>query len=168
MTLPNISFEPFHTQLSSLGSPSDAFFGLGNTSLLSQSFPVPIFATAVPQSNPLPPFDGLGLQSTPGSTTQQSDSTTQSDRTNALPTRASSSPDTSQIQRNYERLKLRTSQTDTENGELRATISSVREEVRKAGALLEDVLGMDNVEGEIYDRLSRVAEMLISATGRLR
>jgi hypothetical protein len=122
----------------------------------------------MPQPNPLPPFDGLGLQSTSGSITQRSDSTTQSDRINALPTPASSSPDTSQIQRNYERLKLRASQTDTENGELRATISSVREEVRNAGTLLEDVLGMDNVEGEIYDRLSRVAEMLISVTGRLR
>lgn len=191
LTLSNVSFENTPAQLpiqaSSIGdepsqsswvSNTGALSGLDGPSLVSQSFSVPIYGTVTSQAPSISSWEGSGLESTTLSALQQSyesDSTGPSDRinmsstTSSLANQASSSKtDTSQIRRNYERLKMRATQTDAENLELRETMKTSREEVKVAGSILEEALAIENLEGEMYERLSRAAEILIGVTGRLR
>ncbi|RSL61382.1 hypothetical protein CEP53_005121 [Fusarium sp. AF-6] len=188
LNLSNISFADSPAQpsgqvngdaatLAVMNSPSDPFSGLGNTSLTSQSFTVPIYGADTHQLSSVPSFEGSDQDIMSLLSTQQSagsDSTTSSDRINRS-TSASSlnetpnpASDTSQMQRNYERQKTRAAQAETENGELRATISASREQVRDAAVLLDGVLGRGNLDSEVYEQVSRAAEILISVTGRLR
>ncbi|RSL56394.1 hypothetical protein CEP54_008878 [Fusarium duplospermum] len=191
LTLSNVSFENTPTQVpiqpstigdeptqSSWVSPPDALAGMDGTSLVSQSFSVPIYSTGISQAPSISSWEGSGLESATLSALQQSyesDSTGPSDRINMSSTTSSlanqtpsTKADTSQIRRNYERLKMRATQTDAENVELRETMKTCREEVKTAGSMLEEVLAVENLEGEVYERLSRAAEILIGVTGRLR
>ncbi|RSL79524.1 hypothetical protein CEP51_007291 [Fusarium floridanum] len=189
MNLSNISFQHEPTPSLSqadgneattafLDTPSNTL-GFDSTNLTSQSLTVPIFGAAIPQLPSIPSFQSSIPEAAALCVAQQSsesDSTAPSDTINVSSTPASSlnlaqpssTTNTSQMRRNYDRLKLRASQTDAENGELRETISTAREELRTAGELLEEVLGMDNLEVGVYEQLSRAAEILIRVTGRLK
>lgn len=72
------------------------------------------------------------------------------------------------MQRNYDRQKTRASQAEAENGELRATISASRQQVGDAAGLLEGILAMENLNGEVFEQVSRAADILMGVTGRLR
>ncbi|KAI8722757.1 hypothetical protein NCS52_00420500 [Fusarium sp. LHS14.1] len=151
----------------------DSYTGLGGTSMTSQSFTAPIYGPATWQ-----PFEGLdqgAMTVQGGRRSVESDSTAASDRINASSTPASSlnvtpSPalDTSQMQQNYERQKTRAEQVEAENEELRATMSASREQVRNAAGLLDGVLGVGNLDAEVYRQVSRAADLLLSVTRRLR
>lgn len=164
--------------LTPLGLQPDSFAGLESTSMTSQSFTTPIYGPATRQSSSNPSFEDLDQATMALQSSQQSvesDSTAASDRVNMSSTPASSlnvtpSPalDTSQMQRNYERQKIRAEQVEAENGELQATISASREQVRDAAGLLDGVLGMGNLDSEVYEPVSRAAEILLSVTRRLR
>lgn len=126
----------------------------------------------------MPSFEAPDLEVMAPSSGQQSvgpDSTTSSDGINMLSTPASSLNPTperasrvSQMQRNYDRQKTRASQAEAENGELRATISASRQQVGDAAGLLEGILAMENLNGEVFEQVSRAADILMGVTGRLR
>ncbi|RSM00602.1 hypothetical protein CEP52_009010 [Fusarium oligoseptatum] len=189
ITFPNVSFEHPPTQALGQanesetlpfvpGASSDLFWTPNSTSLASQSFSLPIYEAAIPQPPSIPTEDGSIADAASLPVVRESsgsNSTAPNDAINISPTPGSSltmahslTTDTSQLRRNYERLRMRASQADAESTELRDTVSATREEVRTAGAILEEILEIENLEGGVHERLSQVAEILISASARLR
>ncbi|KAM5375750.1 hypothetical protein ACJZ2D_005806 [Fusarium nematophilum] len=185
ITLPNISFAPTASEAhqAAWAIPSSDFSGPENTSLTSQSFFVPVYGASAQQAAPaagqdfgsespaliLPseqqPFEPVSTTPSSGNTSSMTGSYTPPSTLNATPRPTG---DVSQMRRNYDRLKMRAIQTDSQNAELRETISTTREELGTIRGLLDDVLDTCSLEDEAYQRLSNAAEMLVGLTGRLR
>lgn len=172
LTFPNMTL-PSTTDLE-----PDFFNMSGSLNLLDQSIDVPVFV--VPSARPeinlptsdyvdpndifaVPPGTSPPSIASPFTAVQTPFSTLNST------TNASTSPsESSQLQRNYDLLCLRNTRTVAENAELREVSRQSRAEIEEAEEMLQDVLGMVDIQGEAYTKLLDVTNMLLTAGGRLR
>ncbi|KAF4984207.1 hypothetical protein FZEAL_547 [Fusarium zealandicum] len=86
-----------------------------------------------------------------------------------IPTQASQDPaDQSQLRRNYERLRDRHSQIETDISELQDSNRVARSDVVRADALIDELLALQSLPAHVYDKLSEVSDTLLSVKRRLR
>ncbi|UPK91204.1 hypothetical protein LCI18_002139 [Fusarium solani-melongenae] len=146
LTLSNVSFENVPTQPPTQAST----VGDGPTQSLRVSPPDTVFG-----------LDGTGLVSQSLSVPIYGTAVSQAPSISSREGSGLESTALSTLQQSYE------SDSTTPSDRINIMKTS-REEVRAAGTLLEEVLAIENLEGEMYERLSRAAEILIGVTGRLR
>ncbi|KAI1875803.1 uncharacterized protein JN550_002089 [Neoarthrinium moseri] len=76
--------------------------------------------------------------------------------------------DRSNIQRNYDRLKTRSVQTEKLNADFREANRANRTDIDRVDTILEDVLTIEELPDLIFERISQVSDILSVIKGRLR
>ncbi|KAI1848166.1 hypothetical protein JX266_005879 [Neoarthrinium moseri] len=192
--IPAISFSQLPGQLTQRGQLSEEGYATDSTELryqwpMDQSSPLPLNpGVAIPspapsvQSFPMPLLELMGEPTLDLDTslfrTPPSNGVTRSSFNRAT-TPASVPPaymsinspspfDRSNIQRNYDRLKTRSLQTEKLNAEFREANRANRTDIDRVDTLLEDVLTFEELPDLIFERISQVSDILSAIKGRLR
>ncbi|KAH7149078.1 hypothetical protein B0J13DRAFT_550625 [Dactylonectria estremocensis] len=185
ITFSNASFQPLATgqpglqditsngyesldQISS-DSPSvvdPMLFSIPSTPSYSLSVPLleaPIGSQQQPNSQPR-------LIYTPSqSAVASTDSLSNMPRTNrAIGRTQQQASDQTQLRRNYQRLKVRNTRAEAENGELRENNRCARADIGRMDSVLDDLLAAEDLPSHLFDKLSEVSEILLSIKSRIR
>ncbi|KAH7148317.1 hypothetical protein EDB81DRAFT_758747 [Dactylonectria macrodidyma] len=134
----------------------------------SYSLSVPLLEAPIDyqqHSNTQPPLVYTPPQSAVASTNSVSDMP----RTNrALDRVQQQVSDQTQLRRNYERLKVRNTRTEAENGELRENNRCARADIGRMDSVLDDLLAAEDLPSHLFDKLTEVSEILLSIKSRIR
>ncbi|KAF4985004.1 hypothetical protein FDECE_16904 [Fusarium decemcellulare] len=188
LTFPNASFQP--DQPNMLGSTLESFdyatqavqsnhsnmdFGiLSTTGPPSHTVYVPLLDAQQPLASTEPIQYSTGSQSGVLSLAPDSNQQTSTQTIHTLQSSESTTPtsggalDQTQLRRNHERLKVRYSQAEMEIGELQEASRLARADLGRVDAIIDDLLDIESLSSAVYERLSEVSNIVLSAKRKLR